>query len=80
MRCSACRWSESGAAPPSTSVRVSWRESSREASVRREAVSLKTTLRATWSPPAFVGKSPAVREVLDIVVRLAGTDAPVLLT
>jgi two-component system, NtrC family, response regulator HydG len=51
-----------------------------EVRLRREAASLKTTLKATWSPPEFVGRSGAIREVLDIVQRLAPTDAPVLLT
>ncbi len=51
-----------------------------EVQVRREAASLKTTLRATWIPRGFVGQSPAIRQVLDVVRRLAPTEAPVLLT
>ena len=51
-----------------------------EGRVRREARSLRTTLRATWAPQGFVAKSPAMREVLDVVQQIAGTDAPVLLT
>ena len=50
-----------------------------EVHLRREALSLKTTLRATWAPQGFVGTSPAMRAVLDVVQRIAGTDAPVLL-
>jgi two-component system response regulator HydG len=51
-----------------------------EGRTRHEAATLKKTLREAWSPAGFVAKSPAMREVLDIVERVAATDAPILLT
>ncbi len=51
-----------------------------ESRVRREAAALRTTLRERFSPAGFVGRSRAMRDVLDLVARVARTDAPVLVT
>jgi len=51
-----------------------------ESKVRREAEALRAELRERFSRNGFVAKSPAMREVLDVVGRVARTDAPVLLT
>jgi len=50
-----------------------------ERKVRREAAALRTTLRGTWSPQGVVGRSRAMRGVLDVIARVASTDVPVLL-
>ena len=51
-----------------------------ESRVRREAAALRVTLRERFSPEGVIAKSRAMREVLDVVERIAATDAPVLLT
>ena len=51
-----------------------------ESRVRREATALREALRDRFSRDGFVAKSRAMREVLEIVERVARTDAPVLLT
>jgi two-component system, NtrC family, response regulator HydG len=49
-----------------------------DASVRREASSLKRALRERVSIPNLIGDSPAMRDVADLVARVAGAGAPVL--
>ncbi len=51
-----------------------------ESRVRREAAALRVTLQERFSPAGFVARSAAMREALDVVERIAGTDVPVLLT
>jgi two-component system response regulator HydG len=51
-----------------------------ESSVRREAAALKVTLRERFSAANFVGESRAMRDVLDVVERVAPADTPILLT
>jgi two-component system response regulator HydG len=51
-----------------------------ESKVRREAAALRVTLRERFSPAGFIGKSTAIRQVLDLVERVAHTDSPVLIT
>ncbi|MBK7861363.1 MAG: sigma-54-dependent Fis family transcriptional regulator [Archangiaceae bacterium] len=48
-------------------------------SVREEAAALKTTLKERYSPAGVVAQSLAMRAVLEVVERVARTDAPVLL-
>ena len=48
--------------------------------VRREAAALRATLRERFSPAGFVAESRAARQVLELVERVARTDAPVLVT
>ena len=49
-----------------------------DAKVRREAETLKRTLRDRFSIANFVGKSAAMREVEDLIERIAETTVPVL--
>jgi two-component system response regulator HydG len=49
-------------------------------SVREEAAALKTTLKERYATANVVAQSVAMRAVLDVVERVARTDAPVLLT
>ncbi len=49
-------------------------------SVRAEAAALKTTLRERYAVANVVALSVAMRTALDVVERVARTDAPVLLT
>ncbi len=49
-----------------------------DASVRREASSLKRALRERLSIPNLVGDSAAMRDVADLVARVADANAPVL--
>ena len=51
-----------------------------ESKVRREAAALRATLRESFAPEGFVARSGAMQAVLDVVRRVARTDAPVLLT
>jgi two-component system response regulator HydG len=51
-----------------------------ERSVRAEAAALKTTLKERYAIANVVANSVAMRTVLDVVERVARTDAPVLLT
>ncbi len=51
-----------------------------ETNVRREAAALRTTLRQTFSPAGVVAKSARMRDVLDVIERVAPSDVPVLLT
>jgi two-component system response regulator HydG len=51
-----------------------------EARVRREAAQLRRTLKDRFSARTLVGESAAMREVRDLVERLAAADAPVLVT
>jgi two-component system response regulator HydG len=51
-----------------------------ETKVRREAAALRATLRDRYGAGGVVAKSRAMREVLDVVARVARTEAPVLLT
>ncbi|MFO0756839.1 MAG: sigma-54 dependent transcriptional regulator, partial [Byssovorax sp.] len=48
--------------------------------VRREASALRSTLRDRFSTAGVIGESKALRDVLEIVERVARADVPVLLT
>lgn len=50
-----------------------------ESRVRREAAALRATLRERFSPAGMVAKSRVMRQVLEVVERIAPTEAPVLL-
>ena len=50
-----------------------------ESSLRQETAALKTTLRQRFAGARSTGQSPAMREVLDTVERVAVTDVPILL-
>jgi two-component system response regulator HydG len=50
-----------------------------EGRLRREATALRTTLRERFSPEGVLGKSAAMREVLEVIARVATTDVPVLI-
>ena len=51
-----------------------------EASIRREAVVLKRTLRDRFSLSNIIGRSGGMRAVCDLVDRIADADVPVLIT
>jgi two-component system response regulator HydG len=50
-----------------------------EAELRRESRSLKRALRTTFALSAIVGESAAIRDLRDLLVRVADADVPVLL-
>src|SRR5262249_38699800 len=50
-----------------------------EVSIRREARSLRETLRERAGLGSLVAESPAMREVLDVARRVADAAAPVLI-
>jgi two-component system response regulator HydG len=50
-----------------------------ERRVRREASALKAVLRERFSESGIIGISRAVREVFDVVERVAGSEVPVLI-
>jgi len=50
-----------------------------EAHLRKEAATLKLALRERYSPANLVGKSPAMRELADLIERVAATSVPVLI-
>jgi len=50
-----------------------------EARVRKEAQALRATLRERFSPANVIGRSAAMRAVLDVVDRVAQSDSPVLI-
>jgi two-component system response regulator HydG len=49
-----------------------------EAQLRKEAATLKLALRERYSPANLVGKSPAMRELAELIERVAATAVPVL--
>jgi two-component system response regulator HydG len=51
-----------------------------EARLRREAVSLRKALKDRFSIPVFVAESEAMKDVMDLVQRVADTAVPVLVT
>ncbi len=51
-----------------------------EVKVRREAIALRRSLREQAGLPGLVGASAAMREVKDLVTRVADADVPVLIT
>jgi two-component system response regulator HydG len=51
-----------------------------EVKLRREAVSLRRALREHLAGKPFVAQSPVMRDVSELVQRVADTDVPVLLT
>jgi two-component system response regulator HydG len=51
-----------------------------EARLRREAASLRRSLREQFPPEGLVGESPAMRAVFEVVERVAETSVPVLVT
>jgi two-component system response regulator HydG len=50
-----------------------------EARLRKETATLKLALRERYSPANLVGKSPAMRELAELIERVAATSVPVLI-
>ena len=48
--------------------------------LRREAASLRRALRSQPAPPGLLGHSAAMQEVYRVIERVAGTNAPILIT